>query len=380
MKSIGKSRILPVAILAAGFLFSIPSASKTASAVRLPTTDFVLSVKAKDKEYVFRYPEIDLLNGELYLKNAEEIVDGIYLDTLISPVDAAVERRGLDDFPFVFIKEKVGLGVDKPKLLEQIKEALRSRSSVVEANETLEINPSVSLDKLREETFLRGEFAADYSLSTEKRKNNVALAAKSLFCVEIPSGTEFSFNLAVGERTEERGYSTAKVIENGKFVEGVGGGVCQVSSVVYNAALLSGMRITERRRHTLAVSYVEPSFDAMVSYGYADLRFINPTERTIRLLVDADGERIRARIYGIENEYFYKRVSQISEYSDPLPTEIIYADDLLPNEERPLIFPKRGVKSVGILEKYSGDKLIERKLLCSDEYSSLRGVTLKGKP
>lgn len=107
---------------------------------------------------------------------------------------------------------------------------------------------------------------------------------------EIANGEEFSFNAAVGERTEERGYSTAKVIENGKFVEGVGGGVCQVSSTVYNCALLSGLTVTERHRHSLAVSYVEPSFDAMVSYSYADLRFYNDTGKSVFIVADADGE------------------------------------------------------------------------------------------
>ena len=196
---------------------------------------------------------------------------------------------------------------------------------------------------------------------------------------EIANGEEFSFNGVVGERTEERGFSSAKVIENGKFTEGVGGGVCQVSSTVYNCALLAGMTVTERHRHSLAVSYVEPSFDAMVSFSYADLRFLNESGESVYLVVDADGSRVRARIYGVENTYRYKRISVVNELIDPLPEEIVYTDELFLGEKKQMVYPKKGLKSAGALEKYSGEKLVERKLLGTDEYSALRGITLVGK-
>lgn len=195
---------------------------------------------------------------------------------------------------------------------------------------------------------------------------------------EIANGEEFSFNAAVGERTEERGYSTAKVIENGKFVEGVGGGVCQVSSTVYNCALLSGLTVTERHRHSLAVSYVEPSFDAMVSYSYADLRFYNDTGKSVFIVADADGERVRVRFYGLPNPYRYKRISVVNELIEPLPEEIIRTNELLAGETKRMVFAKKGMKSAGVIEKYLGEKMLERKLLVTDEYSPLRGITLEG--
>ena len=128
---------------------------------------------------------------------------------------------------------------------------------------------------------LRATFSTDYSKSSAERKHNVGLAAKSLDNVFVDAGGEFSFNKTVGERTYKRGYKSAKIIVNGEFTEGVGGGVCQVSTTLYNAALLAGLEISEVNQHSVAVSYVAPSFDAMVNSGSADLRFINRTHNPV---------------------------------------------------------------------------------------------------
>lgn len=95
--------------------------------------------------------------------------------------------------------------------------------------------------------------------------HNIALAAEKINGCILADGEEFSFNGRVGARTESNGFLSAPIILEGDFVEGVGGGVCQASTTVYNAALLAGMEITEQHPHSLRVGYVEPSFDAMVS-------------------------------------------------------------------------------------------------------------------
>ena len=112
---------------------------------------------------------------------------------------------------------------------------------------------------------LRAEFSTNYSSSTDARKFNVALASKTLDNTLVDINGEFSFNYTVGERTERRGYKKAKIIVGGEFVDGVGGGVCQVSTTLYNAVLLAGLKIIECHPHSLPVSYVAPSFDAMVN-------------------------------------------------------------------------------------------------------------------
>lgn len=350
-----------------------------AGAEILKKTDVTIKIEAMGKIFEFSYPEVDFSGGELYLKNAEEAAEEIYYSTLVFPVNASFICFPERDYPFELKNEKAGLGVDKREILRGIDEALKNEKHYFKVEKTVEVLPRVTTEYLKKTLVKRGEFSTNYSSSQERRKQNIALSGKLLSMTEIANGEEFSFNGVVGERTEERGFSSAKVIENGKFTEGVGGGVCQVSSTVYNCALLSGMTVTERHRHSLAVSYVEPSFDAMVSFSYADLRFLNESGESVYLVVDADGSRVRARIYGVENVYRYKRISVVNELIDPLPEEIVYTDELFEGEKKQMVYPKKGLKSAGALEKYSGEKLVGRKFLGTDEYSALRGITLVGK-
>ena len=194
----------------------------------------------------------------------------------------------------------------------------------------------------------------------------------------MKSGEEFSFNEIVGKRSEERGFSSAKVIENGKFTEGVGGGVCQVSSTVYASALSAGLKITERRNHSLLVGYTEPSFDAMVSSA-SDLKFVNPYPVPVIIVVDADGYRVRARVYGEKTDAVYKLASEVSEYIEPPEEQIIETYDLLCGERLPMVYAKRGAKSQAYLEKFVNGELVSRVKISSDYYSPLTGITLVGK-
>ena len=134
--------------------------------------------------------------------------------------------------------------------------------------------PQVTKQDLVNLTILRSEFTTYYPYSTPDRKLNIKLCASKINGTTLKSGEEFSFNNKVGKRTEENGFKLAKIIFNGSFIDGIGGGVCQVSTTLYNCALLSGLKITEHHSHSLAVSYIEPSFDAMVSGDYADLNFV----------------------------------------------------------------------------------------------------------
>ena len=115
--------------------------------------------------------------------------------------------------------EKAGLGVDKREILRGIDEALKNEKHYFKVEKTVEVLPRVTTEYLKKTLVKRGEFSTNYSSSQEKRKQNIALSGKLLSMTEIANGEEFSFNGVVGERTEERGFSSAKVIENGKFTD-----------------------------------------------------------------------------------------------------------------------------------------------------------------
>lgn len=349
-----------------------------AGAEILKRTDVTIKIEAMGKIFEFSYPELDFSGGELYLKNAEEAAEEIYYSTLVFPVNASFTCFPERDYPFELKNEKAGLGVDKREILRGIDEALKNEKHYFKVEKTVEVFPRVTTEYLKRTLVKRGEFSTNYSSSQEKRKQNIALSGKLLSMTEIANGEEFSFNGVVGERTEERGFSSAKVIENGKFTEGVGGGVCQVSSTVYNCALLSGMTVTERHRHSLAVSYVEPSFDAMVSDAGADLKFRNDGETAVYFGAFADGERIVFSFYGKKGTCEYRRKSYVLRYVDPPEEETIVCGELPRGESREVVKAKTGIVSEGFLETYENGKLICRKALGKDSYAPLRGIRLIG--
>ena len=155
-----------------------------------------------------------------------------------------------------------------------------------------------AIDDETEAYRLIAHFSTYYGDSKQNRKDNIALAARKIDGLVLYPEDEFSFNDIVGRRTVENGFKTAYVIQNGDFVEGVGGGVCQVSSTLYNCALLANLAITCVRAHSLPVSYVAPSFDAMVSAA-SDLRFVNTLCAPITIRMSANGKYLRAEIYGV---------------------------------------------------------------------------------
>ena len=157
---------------------------------------------------------------------------------------------------------------------------------------------AVTTEQLQPTVALIATFSTPYA-DSPNRVHNLRLACRSLNAVIVPAGAEFSFNRTVGARTEERGYRAAKIISDGAFVEGVGGGVCQVSTTLYNAAMLAGLRQVEVRPHSLAVSYVAPSRDAMVS-AWSDMRFANDRATPVYLYASAYQGKVIVRIFGVK--------------------------------------------------------------------------------
>lgn len=230
---------------------------------------------------------------------------------------------------------------------------------------------------------LRSSFYTTYANSTPERKHNVSLAVNSINGSFVDVDGEFSFNKTVGARTVERGYKSAKIIVDGEFVEGVGGGVCQVSSTLYNAVILSGLKITEYHPHSLPVSYVAPSFDAMVSYNFADLKFVNNTKNPIIIRASADQNVIKIEVYGQPLNVKYIRQSVIVSQIPP-PKEKLIVDyageypDLYEDEYLFLRYSKGGYVSEGFLITQKNGEEIAKKRIRKDSYSATCGLVVKG--
>jgi len=203
------------------------------------------------------------------------------------------------------------------------------------------------------------------------RCENIAIAARLIDGITVQAYGDFSFNQTVGRRTAEFGFQQAKIIVNGEYVLGVGGGVCQVSTTLYNAALTSGLEIKEFHAHSLPVSYVPPSRDAMVSSS-SDLKLFNPFSHAVRLHTQLFSGGIKISLFGRKEGYRYEiKENILSEIPPPPP--IVKTGD----KEEILRSPKNGIKSEAYLERYCGEKLVSRKRIRVDEYRPTQGILVK---
>ena len=158
--------------------------------------------------------------------------------------------------------------------------------------------PRVTAEMLAPVDTLLGTFTTSYASSSRNRASNVEVAARAIDGTILMPGEEFSYNKIVGPRSSENGYRLAPVIVSGQLQPGIGGGVCQVSTTVYNAALLSNLKIVKRSHHSHPVPYVPAGRDATVVYGAIDLKFRNTTDAPIVIEAETGGRKLTVRILG----------------------------------------------------------------------------------
>ena len=222
---------------------------------------------------------------------------------------------------------------------------------------------------LKERTRLLSSFTTRFDASNESRVHNIRLAADKIAGAVVLPRAEFSFNKRVGKRTAENGFKESVVIFDGEFVKGVGGGVCQLSTTLFNAALRAGLRVTESRNHSLTVSYVPPSLDAMVS-EYSDLKFVNPFDTPVYLNAAVRGGSVTGECFGLPDGYRYTTESVVLYRLAPPPEETVEGED-----DKVIRAEKEGVASESYLLVHDGGgKLIRRVLLRRDNYAVVRGL------
>lgn len=198
------------------------------------------------------------------------------------------------------VDDETGFGVKKAELRKKILAAF-SKGEVQEIEIPLEeVRPEVKKEDLvRSGTqHLWGSFVTVFNPNDVNRSMNVLLAAKAIDGVVLKPGGEFSFNQTVGPREIERGFRAAPEIVDGEVVPGVGGGICQVSSTLYNAALLSGLSIKERTNHAKPLSYVAMGRDATVVYGALDFRFINNSDSPLLIRSEIIENKLYVGFFG----------------------------------------------------------------------------------
>lgn len=221
----------------------------------------------------------------------------LQMDMLNEKIYKAPTNAKLDDAGEI-VEEKPGITLDRMKF-EQLFQDYFYKGSQGELTLPERKNfPRVDSELLADITEKKiGSYLTYFKQGNKERSHNISLAAEAINNYVVFPGEKFSFNKVVGKRTKEKGYERAPVIVKGELAEDIGGGICQVSSTLYNAVDLKGLQITERYSHSRSVPYVPPGRDATVSWYGPDFVFKNNYNQPILIRASTKEGKMEISIY-----------------------------------------------------------------------------------
>ena len=238
--------------------------------------------------------------------------------------NGAIDSYDADSDSFTFAEGETGIAIDEEKLTSDILQAITSKDFDAQIQVTASsVEPEISKASAQSLYQTIGTYTTN-TTANSKRNTNVKLAAQQLNGTIVQPGEELSFNDTVGERTEAKGYQAAAAYNNGEVVQEIGGGVCQVSTTLYNAVLKAGMKISRRQSHTFEPSYVTPGMDATVSWGGPDFRFINTSKAAVGIKASYYNQTVTVSVYGIpvleEGVTYSLESTKLGDLDPPAPT------------------------------------------------------------
>ncbi|MFV0314484.1 MAG: VanW family protein [Anaerotignum sp.] len=217
--------------------------------------------------------------------------------------------------------------------------------------------PKITYEDNQYVTDLIGSFSTKYTAYDKNRNTNLTVGCNYLNGTIIADGEVFSASEGLGDQTYARGYRDAGVYVNGKVEAGMGGGVCQITSTLYNAAIFAELEIVERHPHSMTVGYVPLGRDAAIADYYKDLKIKNNTGHPIYLETYAYDGVLQVNIYGYEVHEAGREVAfeTVYEATIPKPEEIVTEDDKKPEGEREVTHKGRTGAKVSVYKKILQD-------------------------
>lgn len=283
------------------------------------------------------------------------------------------------------INEIYGININFDLFFEKILNNYLNFDNVKINIPVIKTSPEITSEDLKLTSSLRGQFSTSYTKSTLDRKHNIKMALSKINGTKIGAGEQFSFNKTVGRRTKENGFRMAKIISNGEYVDGFGGGVCQVSTTLYNSALLSGLKIDRANKHSEKVGYVMTGFDAMVNFGSSDLVFTNNTGADIYIFADYSSASMTIKIFGKKNDYTVKLRNEIvdkkpaGECQEIVDVDKKYIDRVeFADESFYLKTAHDGYTVKSFRDFYRDGVLVESQLLRTDKYPPQNAIRVFG--
>jgi len=240
--------------------------------------------------------------------------------------------------------------------------------------------PSVTIEQIGTEAFpdKLSVFTTRYDASNVNRTTNLRLACEKINGTVLLSGETFSYNKTLGERTIAAGYKEAAIYSAGQVVDGLGGGICQISSTLYNAVVMANLEIVERRNHQFVTSYLPAGRDATVVYGVTDFQFKNTRKYPVRLTAGVQNGIATIEVFGIKEDEEYT-ITFETRTVGTTPFSTKYIEDNSLDEGTEVVTQKgaNGIQTETYIVKSLNGK-ITRELLSKDTYTPMQRIVKKG--
>lgn len=269
--------------------------------------------------------------------------------------------------------EKDGYKVDEEKLISQIKENIYKLDNIDIPIDT--VKPKYTKEYYSQINGIIGESSTSFQTSAAGRINNIAISARAFNGRIIHPGESLSYNSTLGPVNAASGYQNAPVIVDGDLQPGIGGGICQTSTTLYNALLRADLTITERSHHSIPSAYMDKGLDAVVVGGYLDLKFKNDFDYPVYISSYISGKTVHFKIYGDKKnrDYTIQMQPKIVQVIPHRVKEVI-KKDAAPGTKTLAQQGRNGYKVITYKHKVKDGKIIESKQISSDYYREREAI------
>ena len=306
----------------------------------------------------------------------EDTPEQIDIDKIHNEVYKEVKDAYYTQNPFTVYPEEEGIDFDVEA----------AKTAITEEKEEYEIplkitKPSKTVKDIGTEAFpdLISTFSTKYNAGNADRTTNLRLAANKINGTVLLPNEDFSYNAVVGERTINAGYKMAATYSNGAVVDGLGGGICQISSTLYDAVVMANLKITTRRNHQFVTSYVPAGKDATVVWGSQDFKFVNSRKYPVRITASVQGGVATVQVWGIKEDVEYdisietKKIATI-----PPATETIQDASLPAGQQKVVQAGSNGSKVEAYKVTKLNGQIVSTTLLSRDTYNAMKRIVRVG--
>ena len=301
------------------------------------------------------------------------ITDGIAEGFNVEPVNAAVASFDFNTRSFSFTEDQSGIALSADELYNQVIGKLDAGIMY----DTVSMHPETVLAPVTRaelmNSFHRVSTYTTETTSNANRNTNIDLAAQAINGTTVKPGETFSFNAATGQRTEEKGYREAAAISGGQSIPEVGGGVCQVSSTLFNAVARANLEIVSRSPHAWPSSYVGKGMDATVDWPNLDFKFRNDTDWPVFIIASYAKRKVTVEIYGMglgDGVSIDLEAEVVQELTPPSSIAYVLNPNLPAGARKQTISARTGYVVETYQLWYQGKELIDRRLLCKSTYKA----------